>query len=76
MDYEVFGGVSVEESNNIAQVFLESVRRLTNKEVIIYEARNIEEEVSFVTKSIAELLDKGIDIDTFIEITKEEIDKL
>ncbi len=36
MDYEVFGGVSVEESNNIAQVFLESVRRLTNKEVIIY----------------------------------------
>lgn len=36
MDYEVFGGVSVEESNNIAQVFLESVKRLTNKEVIIY----------------------------------------
>ncbi len=36
MDYEVFGGVSIEESNNIAQVFLESVRRLTNKEVIIY----------------------------------------
>ncbi len=31
-----FGGVSVEESNNIAQVFLESVRRLTNKEVIVY----------------------------------------
>ena len=36
MDYEVFGGVSVEESNNIAEVFLESVKRLTNKEVIIY----------------------------------------
>ena len=36
MDYEVFGGVSVNEINNIAQVFLESVRRLTNKEVIIY----------------------------------------
>lgn len=36
MDYEVFGGVSVEESNNIAQVFLESVKRLTNKEVIVY----------------------------------------
>ncbi len=36
MDYEVFGGVSVAEINNIAQVFLESVRRLTNKEVIIY----------------------------------------
>lgn len=36
MDYEVFGGVSVEESNNIAQIFLESVRRLTNKEVIVY----------------------------------------
>lgn len=36
MDYEVFGGVSVEESNNIAQIFLESVKRLTNKEVIVY----------------------------------------
>lgn len=36
MDYEVFGGVSIEESNNIAQVFLESVKRLTNKEVIVY----------------------------------------
>lgn len=36
MDYEVFGGVSVAEINNIAQVFLESVKRLTNKEVIIY----------------------------------------
>lgn len=36
MDYEVFGGVSIEEINNIAQVFLESVKRLTNKEVIIY----------------------------------------
>lgn len=36
MDYEVFGGVGVEESNNIAQVFLESVKRLTNKEVIVY----------------------------------------
>lgn len=36
MDYEVFGDVNVEESNNIAQVFLESVKRLTNKEVIVY----------------------------------------
>lgn len=36
MDYEVFGGVSVEESNNIAEVFLETVRRLTNKEIIVY----------------------------------------
>ncbi len=36
MDYEVFGGASVAEINNIAQVFLESVKRLTNKEVIIY----------------------------------------
>lgn len=36
MDYETFGGVSIEESNNIAQVFLESVKRLTNKEVIVY----------------------------------------
>ena len=36
MDYEIFGGVSIEQSNNIAQVFLESVKRLTNKEVIVY----------------------------------------
>lgn len=36
MDYETFDGVSTAEINNIAQVFLESVRRLTNKEVIIY----------------------------------------
>ncbi len=36
MDYEVFGGVSIEESNNIAQVFLESVKRLTNKDIIVY----------------------------------------
>lgn len=33
-----------------------------NKEFTILEAQNIEEEVSFVAKSIAELLDKGIDI--------------
>lgn len=36
MDYEVFEGVSVEEINSIAQVFLETVKRLTNKEVIVY----------------------------------------
>lgn len=36
MDYEVFGGVGVNEINNISQVFLETVRRLTNKEVVIY----------------------------------------
>ncbi len=36
MDYEVFGGVSVDESNQIAEVFLESVKRLTNKDIVIY----------------------------------------
>ncbi len=36
MDYEVFGGVSREESNRIAEVFLETAKRLTNKEVIVY----------------------------------------
>ena len=36
MDYEVFGGVSIEESNEIARTFLETTRDLTNKEVIIY----------------------------------------
>lgn len=33
-----------------------------NKEFTIYEAQDIEEEVSFVAKSVAELIDKGIDI--------------
>ena len=36
MDYEVFGGASAEEINQIAEVFLETTRRLTNKEVILY----------------------------------------
>lgn len=36
MDYEIFGGVSVQQSNNIAQVFLETVKELTNREVIVY----------------------------------------
>lgn len=36
MDYEIFGGVGIEEINNIALTFLETVERLTNKEVIIY----------------------------------------
>lgn len=36
MDYEVFGGVGIEESNQIADIFLETVKRLTNKEVIVY----------------------------------------
>ena len=36
MDYETFGGVGVEESNEIAQVFLETTRSLTNKDIIIY----------------------------------------
>ena len=36
MDYEVFGGASAEKINQIAEVFLETTRRLTNKEVILY----------------------------------------
>lgn len=36
MDYETFGGVGVDEVNRIALTFLETVKRLTNKEVIIY----------------------------------------
>ena len=36
MDYETFGGIGVQESNEIAQVFLETTRRLTNKDIIIY----------------------------------------
>ena len=36
MVYETFGGVGVQESNEIAQVFLETTKRLTNKDIIIY----------------------------------------
>lgn len=36
MDYEQFNGVGKEEINNISKVFLENVKRLTQKEVIIY----------------------------------------
>ena len=36
LDYESFGGVGREQINEIAKVFLETTRRLTNKEVIIY----------------------------------------
>lgn len=36
MDYEIFNGVSTEEINNIAEVFLSKVHQLTDKEIIIY----------------------------------------
>ncbi len=36
MDFESFGNLSVAEINNISRVFLEKVKELTNKEVIIY----------------------------------------
>lgn len=36
LDYETFGGASVEEINLIARTFMERVQELTNKEVIIY----------------------------------------
>ncbi len=36
LDYEVFGGVGPTQINNIASAFLETIRRLTNKEPIIY----------------------------------------
>lgn len=36
MDYETFNGISKDEINDIAFAFLEMVRKLTNKEVIIY----------------------------------------
>ena len=36
MDYEQFGGVGVEEINNIAIAFLERVQTLTGKEIIVY----------------------------------------
>lgn len=32
----MFGGVSIEESNEIARVFLETTKRLTSKDIIIY----------------------------------------
>lgn len=36
MDYEEFGGVSKNEINNIAEAFLNKVKQITGKEVIIY----------------------------------------
>lgn len=36
MDYEVFGGVSKEEINKIAEAFLTKVNQITGKEVIVY----------------------------------------
>ena len=36
MDYETFGGVGVNQINEIARTFLETVGRLTNKPVIVY----------------------------------------
>lgn len=36
MDFEVFGNLTVAEVNNISKVFLEKVKEITGKEVIIY----------------------------------------
>ncbi len=36
MDFESFGGLSIAEINNISEIFLEEVERLSGKEVIIY----------------------------------------
>lgn len=36
MDYEVFGGVSKEEINRIAEAFLTKVNQITGKEIIVY----------------------------------------
>lgn len=36
MDFEVFGDLTVSEVNNISQVFLERVKEITGKDVIIY----------------------------------------
>ena len=36
MDYEIFSGISNEEINNISEVFLEEVKKITNKDIIIY----------------------------------------
>ena len=36
MDFETFRGLSKEEINNIARTFLETLKELTNKELVIY----------------------------------------
>lgn len=36
MDFEVFGDLTVSEVNNISKVFLEKVKEITGKEVVIY----------------------------------------
>ncbi len=52
MDYEVFGGVSVEATNQIADVFLETVKRLTNKEIIIYS--DLSNSISRFSRNLAD----------------------
>lgn len=45
MDFEVFGNLNIPEINNISRVFLDRVKEITGKEVIIYSdayaARNV-----------------------------------
>ncbi len=36
MDYEVFNGIGINEINYIAQTFLDTVKRITGKDIIIY----------------------------------------
>ena len=36
MDFEFFGNLSKEEINSIALTFLERLKKITNKEVLVY----------------------------------------
>lgn len=36
MDYEIFNGLDTTQINNIARAFLEKVKQITNKEIVIY----------------------------------------
>lgn len=59
MDFESFGDLSVEEINNIAKIFMQTIETLSNKKAIVYSdvsnARNVfSEELTKYTIWIAE----------------------
>ena len=56
MDYELFGGVSTEQVNQIAMAFIQKVKELTKKQVIIYsDLYNIENTFNSELSSQGEL---------------------
>ena len=65
LDYEVFGGVGVEEINQIAEAFLETTKRLTNKEVILYS--DLSNAQNLLEENYQKIMDYGLHIMEIIE---------